>query len=184
MSARLEEAIRLAAELHRGQTRKGGDVPYVLHPLAVAALVAEHGGSEDEIVAAVLHDAVEDGGGAPVRRRLRERFGDRVAAIVDGCTDTDRVPKPPWRERKEAFVRRLRDADASVKLVVAADKLHNATATRRDLEAAGDAVWSRFRGGRDGTLWYYRAVREALGAGWDSPLLAELDREIGALARY
>ena len=182
-SSRLTAGIRLAGALHRGQTRKGSAVPYVLHPLAVAAIVVGQGGDEDEVIAALLHDGIEDGGGEPASVAIGERFGPRVLAIVLGCTDTDRTPKPPWRERKEAFVSGLRAASASVRLVVAADKLHNAGDTARDLASGGPGVWERFRGGRDGTLWYYDAVLAALADGWDHPILAELRDAVSALHR-
>lgn len=180
---RVAAAIRLSGELHHGQTRKGGRIPYVLHPLAVAALVADHGGDEDEVIAALLHDGVEDGGGDRARTMIRETLGERVLAIVEGCTDTDRTPKPPWRERKEAFVTALRGADPAVRLVVAADKLHNATTTVADLATTGPGVWDRFRGGRDGTLWYNAAVLAALADGWDHPILADLRAVVAALHR-
>lgn len=162
LTSRYEEAFVLTAELHREQQRKGSGVPYLSHLLAVSAAVIEHGGDEDEAIAALLHDAVEDQGGAETRERIRRRFGDRVAEIVDGCTDTDVVPKPPWRERKEAFIESLRNASESVHLVVAADKLHNSRATLSDYRMMGNDVWALFQGRREGTLWYYRSVAEAL----------------------
>lgn len=174
---RVEEAFLLASQLHRGQTRKGTDVPYLFHLMAVAALVAEHGGDEAQIVAALLHDAVEDAGGLTTRELIRQRFGEDVAAIVDGCTDSDTVPKPPWRARKERFLARLAESPPRVRLVVAADKLHNAEATLRDLRSVGEEVWTRFRGGRDGTLWYYAEVVRALSLGWSHPILRDL-REV------
>lgn len=179
--ARLADALRLAAELHAGQRRKGSDTPYVAHLLAVCALVLEHGGDEAQAVAALLHDAVEDAGGDPVRAVIRERFGDDVLAIVEGCTDTDETPKPPWRARKERFLARLAQAPPRVRLVVAADKLHNVTCTRRDLAREGAAVWTRFRGGREGTLWYYDAAVRALRHGGSHPVVEELAREVSAL---
>jgi GTP pyrophosphokinase len=177
---RLAEALAWATELHRGQTRKGAPVPYVTHLMSVASLVADHGGTEDEVVGALLHDAVEDVGGH-LRPEMARRFGEAVVALVDGCSDADGPRKAPWRERKEAFVERLREASPSVRLVVAADKIHNATCLARDLRAEGDAVWGRFRGGRDGTLWYYGAVRDGLAQGWTHPILAELDDALGRL---
>lgn len=162
LTSRFEEAFLLAAELHRGQQRKGSGVPYLSHLLAVSASVIEHGGDEDEAIAALLHDAIEDQGGPETRELIRERFGDRVVQIVDGCTDTDVSPKPPWRARKETFIEGLRDASASVHLVVAADKLHNSRATLSDYRQNGDEIWAIFQGGRDGILWYYRSVVETL----------------------
>ncbi|MFN8178673.1 MAG: HD domain-containing protein [bacterium] len=180
-TTRVEEAVLLASRLHRGQRRKGTDVPYLFHLLAVAALVAEHGGDEDQVVAALLHDAIEDAGGTVAREEIRRRFGEDVAALVDGCTDADTVPKPPWRARKERFVARVADASPRLRLVVAADKLHNADATLRDLRRLGDEVWNRFRGGRDGTLWYYEEVTKSLAHGWSHPILDELRETVKAL---
>ena len=137
--------------------------PYLAHLLAVAAIVMEHGGNEDEAIAALLHDAVEDQGGLPTLEEIRRRFGPAVAEIVEGCSDAVVTPKPPWRQRKEAYIARLRNASASVRLVSAADKLHNARShPRASIVASGESLWANFRGGRDGTLWYYRTVVETL----------------------
>jgi (p)ppGpp synthase/HD superfamily hydrolase len=124
----------------------------------VTAIALEHGATEDEAIAALLHDAVEDAGGKARLADIAVRFGKPVAAIVAGCTDTDQTPKPPWRARKLAKVAQLRSASASVKLVVAADKLHNARAILSDYRILGDALWSRFKGGKEGTLWYHRTM--------------------------
>jgi (p)ppGpp synthase/HD superfamily hydrolase len=137
---RFEEALGYAAHLHRGHLRKGTSIPYVTHLLAVAAIVGENGGTEDEAIAALLHDAVEDQGGPATREEIRRRFGDNVVAIVDGTSDTDITPKPPWRERKEAYVAHVRNALESVRLVSAADKLHNARSILVDLRTEGEAV--------------------------------------------
>ncbi len=149
-STRFSDALVYAAALHAQQRRKVSGEPYLAHLLAVAAIVMEYGGSEDEAIAALLHDAVEDQGGLPTREEIRRRFGETVAAIVDGCTDTAESPKPPWRERKAAFLARLQDAPASVRRVVAADKLHNARSILREHRRLGEAIWGHFRGGRDG----------------------------------
>jgi GTP pyrophosphokinase len=183
VSQRVREAIQLALELHAGQTRKGGAAPYVFHPLAVAGLVADAGADEDTIVAAILHDAVEDAGGPATRERIARQFGERVAGFVDACSDTDQTDKPPWRQRKEAFVARMRSAAPEVRAIVAADKLHNARSLTRALRAQGNALWGNFRGGRDGSLWYYAAVTEALGDGWQHPLLEELREVVAVLTR-
>ena len=180
LTIHFDEALAYAAELHREQRRKGSGVPYLSHLLAVTATVIEHGGDEDEAIAAILHDAVEDQGGAATREQIRQRFGERAAAIVDGCTDTDVTPKPPWRERKAAFIQALGMADASVHLVVAADKLHNAGSTLADYRRLGDEVWELFHGGRDGTLWYYRSAVEALGKA-PSTLMDLLERVVSEL---
>jgi (p)ppGpp synthase/HD superfamily hydrolase len=182
-SPRFEEALVYATRLHAGQVRKGTAIPYVAHLLAVTAIVLENGGGEDEAIAALLHDAVEDQGGAATREEIRRRFGETVVAIVDGCTDAETVPKPPWRERKEAYVAHVGHASPSIRLVSAADKLHNARAILADYRQHGEALWSRFRGGRDGTLWYYRALVEAFRAAGSTPLIDELDRTVRELER-
>ena len=180
-SLQLLEALRYAAELHADQRRKLSDAPYLAHLLGVAGIVLEHGGSEKEAIAALLHDAVEDQGGLAVREEIRHRFGREVAEIVDGCTDANTTPKPPWRQRKEAYIAGLRRTSASVRLVVAADKLHNARSLLREYRTRGESVWEHFRGGRDGTLWYYRAVVDALRESSISPLVDELDRTVTRL---
>ena len=183
LSARFEAALPFAAGLHRDQVRKGTNTPYVSHLLGVAAIVLEHGGNEDEAIAALLHDAVEDQGGPPTLRAIHDRFGGAVAAIVAGCTDTDLVPKPPWRPRKEAYVAHVASASPSVRLVSAADKLHNARTILADYRRHGDAVWERFSGGKEGSLWYYRALVDAFRAHGRTPLLDELDRVVSELER-
>jgi GTP pyrophosphokinase len=162
LSTRFEEALVLATCLHADQTRKGTAIPYISHLLAVTAIVLEHGGNEDEAIAALLHDSIEDQGGAATREEIRRQFGDRVVEIVDGCTDTDVMPKPPWRERKEAYLAHIIEATGSVRLVSAADKLHNARAILEDYRIIGEALWNRFNGGKEGTLWYYRSAVDAL----------------------
>ena len=182
---RFEEALTYAARLHRTQRRKGTNIPYVTHLLAVAAIVGENGGTEDEVIAALLHDAVEDQGGAATREEIRRRFGDAVADIVDEVSDTDVVPKPPWRERKEAYVARIRDAQRSARLVSAADKLHNARSVLRDLRAEGDALWRRFTGTKEETIWYYRALVDAFrAAGGLEDLVGELDEVVGDIEKH
>jgi GTP pyrophosphokinase len=178
LSPRFEAAVAFAADLHRRQVRKGTGVPYMAHLMGVASLALEHGASEDEAIAAVLHDAVEDQGGAATADEIRQRFGDTVADIVAGCTDTDRTPKPPWRERKEAYVAKLAAASPSVRLVSLCDKLHNARAILADYRTGGEAVWARFNGGKQGTLWYYRALVEAFRAPGVTPLWQEFERVV------
>jgi (p)ppGpp synthase/HD superfamily hydrolase len=186
---RLANALGFATQLHATQKRKGSGVPYISHLLAVAAIVLEHGGTEDEAIAALLHDAVEDQGGQATLALIRDRYGDTVAAIVAGCTDTDEVHKPSWRPRKERYLAHFADAPPSVLLVVAADKLHNARSVLADYRELGDALWPRFTGNRDGTLWYYRAVADALRArvqsGSDNlkKLVADLNRTVDELER-
>ena len=176
-----EDALAFAAQLHSRQVRKGTAVPYVAHLLGVASVALEHGADEDEAIAALLHDAVEDQGGAATLGKIRERFGETVAAIVEGCTDTDQMPKPPWRPRKEAYVAHVASASPSVRLVSAADKLHNARTIVADYRRFGEDVWRRFSGGRDGTLWYYRALVDAYRAHGPTPLVEELERVVGEM---
>jgi len=128
--------------------------------MGVASLVLEAGGDEDLAIAALLHDVVEDCGGAPMLKEVRRRFGKRVAEIVDGCTDAYETPKPPWRERKEYYLGRLKKENADTRVVSAADKLNNIHSILADYRIVGESVWSRFNGGRDGTLWYYRTLRD------------------------
>jgi len=158
LGPRFGRAILFAAQKHAGQTRKASTIPYLAHLMGVASLALEFGGNEDMAIAALLHDVVEDCGGAPMLREVHRRFGKRVAKIVDGCTDSDTDPKPPWRERKETYIRHLRNADAETRLVSAADKLNNIRSILSDYREVGEAIWTRFNGGRDGTLWYYRAL--------------------------
>ena len=181
LSTRFEEALVLATCLHADQTRKGTAIPYISHLLAVTAIVLEHGGNEDEAIAALLHDAIEDQGGATTREEIRRQFGDRVVEIVDGCTDTDVMPKPPWRERKEAYLAHIIEATGSVRLVSAADKLHNARAILEDYRIIGEALWNRFNGGKEGTLWYYRSAVDALRKVGTTPLIEELDRVVSEI---
>jgi (p)ppGpp synthase/HD superfamily hydrolase len=160
LGTRFLHAFQFAAEKHAGQTRKASTIPYIAHLMGVASLVLEAGGDEDLAIAALLHDVVEDCGGAPMLREVRRRFGNRVAKVVDGCTDADTDPKPPWRERKENYLRHLADADADTLLVSAADKLNNVRSILSDYREIGEFVWNRFNGGREGTLWYYRSLRD------------------------
>ena len=178
LTPRFRQALAYATELHEKQVRKGGHVPYVAHLLSVAGIVLEYGGDEEEAIAALLHDAVEDQGGAPIRDQIQSRFGDRVTAIVDGCTDADTQPKLPWRQRKEAFVESIPTASPSVLLVSAADKLHNARSILADYREIGEPLWDRFTGRKRGTLWYYRTLVDAFHKAGPSPLVDELDRVV------
>jgi GTP pyrophosphokinase len=185
LSSRFKDALDFAVELHDGQTRKGTHIPYISHLLAVTGLVIEYGADEDEAIAALLHDAIEDQGGTKTREEIHRRFGERVVEIVDGCTDTDVTPKPPWRRRKEAYLAHLRNAPASVLLVSAADKLHNARAILADYRRLGESLWDRFSGGKTGTLWYYGSLAAALqeAAAAPRPLVEELSRVVSEIER-
>ena len=160
LGPRFLRAFVFAAEKHAGQTRKASTIPYIAHLMGVASLVLEAGGDEDLAIAALLHDVVEDYGGAPMLKEVRRKFGNRVAKVVDGCTDADTYPKAPWLERKEGYIRRLKTESADTRLVSAADKLNNVRSILSDYRAVGESVWSRFHGGREGTLWYYRTLRD------------------------
>src|SRR6516164_9178487 len=160
LGRRFEQALLFAHRQHAGQLRKGTPAPYISHLLGVAGLVLEAGGDEALAIASLLHDVVEDCGGAPMLKEVRRRFGKRVADIVDGCTDAYEIPKPPWRERKESYLRRLKKENADTRLVSVADKLNNIRSILADYRIVGESVWSRFHGGRDGTLWYYRTLRD------------------------
>ena len=158
LSYRFTNALVYTARLHADQFRKGTPIPYVSHLLGVTALVLEAGGDEDQAIAALLHDAVEDQGGQETLIEIRERFGDRVAAIVEGCSDATSTPKPPWRKRKETYLAHLIEASPDVLLVSLADKLHNARSIYRDLKENGLEILQKFRGGKSGTLWYYNEL--------------------------
>jgi GTP pyrophosphokinase len=181
---RFESALRLAYRVHRDQLRKGTRVPYIAHVLGVASLALEYGASEAEAIGALLHDAVEDGGGEAMLAEIRAQFGDAVADIVFGCSDSlaeDPAEKAPWLERKELHLAHLESAPESVCLVSAADKLHNVRAVTRDYRAVGEDVWTRFNGGKEGTLWYYDAVANVLRRRWPSQLTDDLRREVAQL---
>ncbi|HTM19335.1 MAG TPA: HD domain-containing protein [Kofleriaceae bacterium] len=176
-SERLDRALALATAAFRHERRKGTAIPYLSHLLQVMVTVAEHGGDEDQMIAAVLHDYLEDIEGSSAAE-IEVGFGPRVAGLVAGLSDTVVRPKPPWRERKQTYLDHLRTAPADLKLISAADKLHNARCIRRDFHAVGDALWDRFTGGRDGTLWYYQALVAALAHDWTSLLLDDLRTEV------
>jgi len=175
------KALGYASKLHGRQIRKRTERPYVGHLLSVTAIVIEYGGDEEMAIAALLHDAVEDQGGAPRLREIRRKFGRRVAHIVDGCTDTDQQPKPPWLERKRAYIARVAKESGDVRLVSAADKLSNVRETLHDFRAQGEEVFERFAGKKAGTLWYYRALVEAFRRAGSNALIEELDRAVSQL---
>lgn len=181
---RFDAAAAFAIAAFRQHQRKASHVPYITHLFGVCALVGEYGGDEDQMIAALLHDWLEDVQGA-TPEELTERFGERVSRMVAALSDSAAPPpgekKPDWRPRKEAYLAHLRDAPADVKLISCADKLHNCQTIRADHDRVGDAVFTRFTGRRDGTLWYYDAVCHALGHGWQSPLLGRLRREVDGL---
>lgn len=181
LSTRFEAALVYATRLHANQVRKGSGVPYISHLLSVAALVLEDGGDEDQAIAALLHDAIEDQGGAKTRAEIRQRFGERVVNIVDGCTDSETIPKPPWKERKLNYLEKMRLASSEVRRVALADKLHNARSIVADWEREGEKVWQKFKGGKEGTLWFYRSFLEIYQQKGSDFLTQELARLISRL---
>ncbi len=185
LSQEFEAAIFYAAEAHRKQVRKGSGVPYVSHLLQVAGLALEHGADEQVAIGALLHDVVEDTPASP--EEIEQRFGKRVRDIVEGCSDTldKETEDRSWRERKETYLAHLcESASADVLLVSCCDKLHNSRSILSDLKEQGDAIWGIFKGGREGTLWYYRALVEAYRK-VDAPLrlVRELDEVVSEIER-
>lgn len=170
-----------AARLHARQVRKRTGHPYIGHLLSVASIVIEYGGDEEAAIAALLHDAVEDQGGLPRLREIRRKFGARVAGIVDGCTDSYTVPKPPWRDRKLAYIQRVAVETPDARLVSAADKLSNARETVHEIRVHGNSVFEKFEGKKEGTLWYYRALVEVFRKAGTNPLIDELDHVVTQL---
>ncbi len=180
LTDRFHSARTSASRLHAKQRRKGKNVPYVAHLLGVAALVLEAGGDEDQAIAALLHDAVEDQGGLPQLDEIRREFGGRVAVIVTDCSDSFTQPKPDWYERKKKYLEHLPTTSPDVLLVSAADKLHNARTILADWREEGDRVFERFKGKKQGTLWYYRALTDTfLSIPYGSPGLRRMVEELG-----
>jgi len=185
-----DRALLLATDHHRRQLRKGTTIPYVAHLLGVTSLVLEMGGSETEAIGALLHDAVEDGGGPPMLERIRLEFGEDAARIVDANSDSDVEPKPPWYQRKRAYIDAIAHKQPDELRVSLADKLHNARAILLDYRTLGEPFWDRFRtGAGDPVRWYYRELFAAFSARSDAlgpravPALGELGRTIDEIER-
>jgi (p)ppGpp synthase/HD superfamily hydrolase len=183
LTRRFDEAFAYARETHAPQTRKGTGVPYIGHLLGVASIVLEDGGSEDEAIAALLHDAPEDHGGRERLEDIRARFGDTVAKIVEDCTDSWSMPKRPWPERKMAYAEHARTLSASSLRVSAADKVHNAYAILRDLRTVGERVWDRFNASADDIVNYYRSLVRSYREAGGGRLVDELDRIVRGIER-
>ena len=185
LSGQFSKALVYAELKHHRQVRKGGDIPYVGHLLSVAGLVINDGGSEEQAIAALLHDAVEDAGGPSTLEEIRANFGEDVARIVEECSDTDEVPKPPWLERKRRYIDHLADVGHDTLLVSVADKLDNARSMLRDYHAHGPSLWERFnRKNPNDHLWYYEGLLDAYRKrGLDSWMVNELGRVVGELKR-
>jgi len=183
---RFSEALSYATILHAKQTRKGSDLPYVSHLLSVASLAMEYGANEDETIAALLHDAAEDQGGKPTLNVIRRKFGAVVAEIVDGCTDAYAeagAKKPQWKKRKVQYIAHLYAASKSVRLVSAADKLHNARAILADYREHKEKVFKRFKKSKDETLWYYRRLASTYKELLPGQLADELQRTVTTLEK-
>ena len=166
ITERFARALHLAIEAHDGQLRKGTSTPYISHPLAVASISLEHGADEDQAIAALLHDAIEDGGAA-YGPKIKELFGERVSAIVQGCTDgvpDENGKKENWKQRKEKYLAHLATTHSDVLLVSGCDKLHNARAILSDLENIGTKVYDRFNASMEETLWYYSELSKIFSA--------------------
>jgi (p)ppGpp synthase/HD superfamily hydrolase len=185
LTQRFAQGLELAVRAHDGQVRKGTRIPYIAHPMGVASIALEYGADEDQAIAALLHDAVEDGG-AHFEQEIRERFGARVADMVMGCTDG--VPdaagqKPPWKQRKERYLAHLEQADAQTLLVSGSDKLHNARAILADLHTVGEAVFDRFTASKEQTLWYYTSLA-AIFSRRGVPVAAALAETVSQMRAY
>lgn len=190
LTERFDRALVYARATHEGQMRKGTSIPYLSHLMAVSATVLEQGGDEDLAIAALLHDSVEDQGGRARLEDIRSRFGDRVAKVVEGCSDSlvDTAKgerKPAWFDRKQAYINHLETADGDVLRVSLADKAHNARAILRDLRnpEVGECIWSRFNQPREETLWYYRSVADKFRQKLPGQLADELHDTVEALER-
>ncbi len=183
LSSRLDEAVRYAREAHADQRRKSTEVPYLGHLMGVASIVLDDGGTEDEAIAALLHDAPEDQGGRGRLDDIRRRFGDAVAAIVEDCTDSWSHPKEPWVERKQRYIEHARTLGPSSLRVSAADKVHNAYAILRDLRNHGETTWTRFNAGADDIISYYQSLVRAFRDAGGGPLVDELDRIVRGIER-
>jgi (p)ppGpp synthase/HD superfamily hydrolase len=185
LGLRFERALVYALHVHGGHVRKGTGVPYFSHLMAVSATVIENGGSEDEAIAALLHDAVEDQGGRPRLDDIRDRFGAEVAAIVEACSDSldsaSGEGKAGWLERKRRYLAALPDKAPPILRVTVADKLHNARAIHRDATAQGPALWRRFGKPAEQTIAYYSALYRILREVHPTPVTAELGNAVAAL---
>ena len=183
LSSRFDDALHYAHDAHRSQTRKGNGAPYIGHLLGVASIVIDDGGTEDEAIGALLHDAAEDQGGRQRLEEIRARFGDPVAKIVEDCTDSWETPKRPWIERKRAYVEHARSLPAPSLRVAAADKVHNAYAILRDLRNTGDQVWARFNAPADDVVEYYEDLVRAFRQSGGGKLVEELERIVKGIQR-
>ena len=184
LTERIGQALTLAVEAHNGQLRKGTSIPYVAHVMGVASIALEFGADEDQAIAALLHDVLEDAG-SHFAQIIAERFGERVLTIVQGCTDG--VPdaagrKTDWHERKRAYIAHLGQASEDVLLVSGSDKLHNARAILSDLHTIGVAVFERFSTKKIGSMWYYRSLAD-LFARRNVPMARQLSEAVDEIEK-
>ena len=177
LTERFQQALNYAYVLHKDQYRKGAEIPYFTHLMTVAALVLENGGDEDQAIAALLHDAVEDQGGLKTLNEIRDFYGEHVAELVDGCTDAYAHPKGPWQERKTAYINKLKSADDKILLISLADKIHNARTILLELQSGNHDIWIIFKGGKDRTIWYYQELANV----FDQSPFTKLKKELRIL---
>lgn len=176
-----QKALALAAELHKDQVRKGSNIPYITHLMTVSAFVFEFGGSEDQAIAGLLHDAIEDQSDKISLEAISNDFGQEVARIVAACTDSVLEPKPPWKERKTAYLENLGKKDNMIKLVVACDKYHNAQCINRDVQFYGENVWRRFTASKEDIVWYYTELLNQLSMNFDNNVLKLFSAEVSTM---
>ncbi|MEY2984833.1 MAG: hypothetical protein RLZZ568_1450 [Cyanobacteriota bacterium] len=180
LTTRFAEAFALANQLHAHQYRKQTTIPYISHLMSVSALVLEMGGNEDEAIAALLHDAVEDQGGLATLAEIETRFGETIADLVNACSDCVTIPKPPWQERKDQHLAKLQRVSESVLRISLADTLHNVRSIQIERRLAGERIWHKFSQGKAGLVWYYGSLSqlysERLNSAW-SQELAEIIRD-------
>ena len=183
LSDRFGDALLYAYALHANQRRKGTQIPYIAHLLCVTALVLEAGGGEDEAIAALLHDAVEDQGGQGTFEEIRVKYGHHVADMVAELTDSWEDPKPPWQERKEQYLKHLWEVSPEVRKISLADKLHNARSILYALREEGETTWEKFHGGKNGTLWYYKSLASFFAATGDDQMTQDLTQVVAEIKK-
>jgi hypothetical protein len=188
LTKRFDEAVGYALQAHDRQRRKGTEIPYAAHLLGVASLILEAGGTEDEAIAGLLHDVVEDQGGAPRLAEVREKFGDEIAGIVLECSAEDKTDDPGWRVRKKRYLAAIETCSDAALMVSLADKVYNARSIVEDIRLHGLSMLERFSADEpkdQSILWYYRSLVYAYGERSTAPrrLLGELDRTVDELGR-
>ncbi len=176
------EALQFAARLHQDQFRKGTNIPYLTHLMTVSSYVFEFGGSVDQAIAGLLHDAIEDQGDKTSYEEIENLFGAEVSRIVSACTDAETNPKPPWKQRKLEYLHSLKKKDHQIKLVVACDKLHNAQSIVKDVNLYGPEVWTRFSAPPLEITWYYEGILEGM-KDFDSKVVFLLEDQVNSMKK-